>query len=671
MSRVAKGVVTLIGWWLIVATWRPWHLTGGLRHHSPAAIGLAAGLVGVGGLLGVWLFFPHQGGRVLRGALHLRARLGWLRWPLAVAWAAVFPLAALYVHPLVVKLAPSSARWLAYGVFVFGAALLLAPLSADTLRLPDLLRGGLLVAATFAFLAAYTNVTAYPFTLTWSEGNRLWDYSLFFGRGRYLYPPGRPIFSYTDPGRRLLWGLIFLVPGVNIFWVRFWNAVLFSVPYVLLGWMAFRRPRALSATGLWAGLWGYLFIAQGPIYAPLVLSALLVLIAETASSLGVGVPLMLAAGYYAALTRFTWLFAPALWAVLLAAARLKPSENVRPAVRRALWLGGSGLAGALLSGKALFTFVDTATAMAGKILGHAAPAAPAANVASSQPLLWGRLAPNPTFPPGIVLGLLLAVGPVVTLWWLWYRRGLWRLPRRAAWGVFGILGFFLAVGVVASLKIGGGSNLHNLDMFLLGVLFVTAVLWQRGGGAHIGQSLWKRGEQAVLVALVLFPMYFVFLYSRPVPTLPPRAHWQQALSRTAQAVQDAVVQGGEVLFIDQRQLLTFVLGREVPLIPEYEKKYMMDQAMAANKAYFARYYHDLATHRFALIVTEPLHVRYKLAEAGSFAAENNAWVRWVSVPTLCYYRPLAVFPEEGLELLVPREEKLRCEQALPVPPSDE
>ncbi len=41
---------------------------------------------------------------------------------------------------------------------------------------------------------------------------------------------------------------------------------------------------------------------------------------------------------------------------------------------------------------------------------------------SSQPLIWSRLFPNETYGPGVLLGLLLVILPVVILlFWMWGR----------------------------------------------------------------------------------------------------------------------------------------------------------------------------------------------------------------------------------------------------------
>jgi hypothetical protein len=94
-------------------------------------------------------------------------------------------------------------------------------------------------------------------------------------------------------------------------------------------------------------------------------------------------------------------------------------------------------------------------------------------------------------------------------------------------------------------------------------------------------------------------------------------------------------------------------------VDDYEKKYLMDQAMSNDAAYFTQFYKDLASKRFSLIVSEPLKVNYKGSEF-SFGEENDVWVKWVSRPLLCFYEPVAAFKRVRVELLVPREDPQDC-----------
>ena len=630
-------------------------------------MGLATGLAVLLLTMSGWALFFALARQAVAWTLRWRRWLGWARWPLLAVLVIGFPWLALYVPNTAKKLTSPSARWLGYGLVAVLAAWLLAPEKAQRISFADLLRGLLLSGASFAFLSAYTQVTAYPFSLSWSEGNRLWDYSLLFARRRYLYPADQPIFAHIDPGRQFLWGLVYLIPGVGIFGVRLWSAFLFTVPYGLFAWALFAKPARRGHLAFWLGLWGFLFLNQGPIYTPLVLSAWLVLGAVRDVPWGLGLLLALGAGYYATLTRYTWFLAPPLWALLLAVGLAKHA-SLPP--RRRWLLGGSyalsALVGAGLTGN-LNTFFLTAWALASRWLGIGVQNTNATGeaFAARQPLLWSRLWPNPTFPPGIALGLLLAVGPLLFLWALGYRRGLWTLPRAVALLAAGSLLYFLAVGTVASLKIGGGNNLHNLDMLLISMLMLTALLGQQRARRWLQQQRgWSLLEQGVVLALVTVPLYFAFLYATP-RRIPEERWWRPALKAVQQAVHEAHAQGGAVLFLDPRQLFTFGFVEPVPLIPEYEKKYMMDQAMAENRAYFEGYYRDLAHHRFALIVSEPLDVRREKEAKHNFAAENNAWVKWVAAPTLCYYEPKATFRPVGLQLLVPREEHVDCRETLP------
>jgi hypothetical protein len=121
---------------------------------------------------------------------------------------------------------------------------------------------------------------------------------------------------------------------------------------------------------------------------------------------------------------------------------------------------------------------------------------------------------------------------------------------------------------------------------------------------------------------------------------------------------------GEILFMDQRQLLTFGYIQNVPLVPDYEKKYMMDLALSGNLDYFADYYQDLADRRFSLIITEPLLINYEFISLKNFGEENNTWVEWISQPTLCFYKPFVTFEQVGVQLLIPRQDTSACSEYL-------
>lgn len=535
-------------------------------------------------------------------------------------------------------------------VVVFGPFLLLAaqvfprPVGHYGLRLALTL-----LASAYVYMVAHelSLVTSYPFALGWSEGNRLYDYSLVFGQDLYN-ASGDLALPYGSPGRHGLWGLAFLIPGLPIAGHRLWNAILWFLPPLIFG-LFLARPVARLDFKAGLALWAALFLNQGPIYTPLLLAATVVLAFDRwrppARLLALA-----AASFYAGLSRWTWSLAPGAWGALLVLGEQErePGEG-QPAssslVRRLMWVVVYGLAGSL----------------PGILANWQRFAAPSQTTSLSQPLLWERLLPNAVYSPGILLGTAVAAGPLILLlfWMLtggFARRqvGRWRADAWLLLGA-GVLFFVtLAAGLVASAKIGGGTNLHNLDMFFLTLLFILAVALRY---VPLEPLAWPRLAQVLLALVVLVPAWQVMRWGAPLD-LPAPAVAQASLEKLRARIEQYAPRG-EILFLDQRQLLTFGDISGVPLVPEYEKKYVMDQAMAENRPYFEAFYRDLADQRFALIVSEPLFARYQ-PEGTAFAEENNAWVKWVSEPILCYYEPKATLREVRVQLLVPRVEVEDC-----------
>ncbi len=640
-----------------------------------------------------------------RAALtRLRSRLGFLRWVSAVVFA-LAPVILFQYTSWGVVFTGFGIRLLVWILSTLGLAVMLG--RGDALLVwKDALVAALVSSAVVGASIPLAGVTSYPFSLGWSEGNRLWDYSILFGRERYVFPADSQLTPFLDVGRQLIGGLPFLYPGLTIFQERLWLGLMGIVPYVLLGLCVFYLPQyrkiylaprgnmnVAVLTWLLTGLWGFLFLRQGPIHSPLLFSAAVVALAWR-RPLWLSLPLLAAAGYFAAVSRFTWSFAPAMWAGMLwlASAGL---ENGRLAARdwgRAILLGLAGLVGGLLLPQLTGLLAGTGNASVTQ----------AAESVGRQPLLWYRLLPNSTYNLGILVNLVIAITPLVIVLLFAVRQRLWTLNLWQRLAILGVLTAFLVVGLVASTKIGGGGDLHNMDMFLIGLLFCAGMVWEKTDRVHLepaqsdshfgsdchfaparswltedaSLSAWMR---VVLILLVALPAYGTLLRLRPLlyaddfnrlkvladvedpyadprilGLLPPRDEVDNTLDLVREYVANAQSKG-DVLFMDQRQLLTFGYVKDVPLIAEYEKKYLMDQAMGETAAVtFPAFYRDLEAHRFALIISDPLRLPIKDSDY-SFGEENNAWVKWVAAPILCYYEPAVTLEEFKLQLLVPLE----------------
>jgi len=219
-----------------------------------------------------------------------------------------------------------------------------------------------------------------------------------------------------------------------------------------------------------------------------------------------------------------------------------------------------------------------------------------------------------------------------------------------------------------SAKIGGGSNLHNLDAFLALVLVLVVHIFfgrfnpeaefepgETGAAARLTRQRWL----AVGTALaLLLPVYFA-VRSPDVLSRYDRQETARVIERLERFVSEAAQDGGRVLFISERQLLTFHMLPGIKLEPDYEKVFLTEMAMAGDPEYLGRFWDDLKNQRFALIVTEPLFLRYK-GPGESFGEENDAWVKNVSEKILCYYAPQRMLREVPLQLLGPRESSGDC-----------
>jgi hypothetical protein len=544
-----------------------------------------------------------------------------------------------------------------------------------------------LTSSAFTIAISLQGVTDYPFSMGWSEGNRIWDYSILFGRSRYDFPDNQDIYVLLDSGRMLVGGLLFLIPDVGIEAVRFWIGLTLIIPYFLVGLAAHLVANKNARIWLLMTLWVFLFLRQGPIHPPLVLAAALTVFLWRKPLL-LAIPLIIYAGFFAASSRFTWMFAPGIWIGMLelAGASLRDGKLVRHHWVRAIALSVSGVFGGYMLPRLLPLLsrpVETITDVSEQIASGGVNSELIANAVTDQPLLWYRLLPNPTYGMGILLGLVIAVLPVIiVLIWLVAAKK-WQLTVWQKLAVMVPLLAFLVVGLIVSTKIGGGGDLHNMDMFLIGMAFTVFIAWVNGGREAVLSSampVWVRLVFAVsLIIPAVYPLWELRSYDfgdemktllvltdttnkRHLDMLPDHA----TVDKTLREIQDFVTyaqERGDVLFIDQRQLLTFDYVR-APLIPEYEKKVLMNEALSSNTDYFPQFYRDLSARRFSLIMTEPLRTPVR-DSSYRFGEENNAWVMWVAIPVLCYYEEIRIYKEVNVQLLVPKDVPDDCSEYIP------
>ena len=85
------------------------------------------------------------------------------------------------------------------------------------------------------------------------------------------------------------------------------------------------------------------------------------------------------------------------------------------------------------------------------------------------------------------------------------------------WAVILPLLAFLIVGLVVSAKIGGGGDLHNLDMFLIGLVFAAGVAWKAWGqGGTARRDQLPSWLNAAILLLVVLPANSHLQALRPI-----------------------------------------------------------------------------------------------------------------------------------------------------------
>ncbi len=602
-------------------------------------LALEAALAGIAALALAAALVPPLGRYLERVGAGIGAALGRLAWAAWLLLLTLLPVLTLggwgrFFQPLWVR---ASALWL-------------LGLAASTLissAWPGSNRGSPLVASLLGAGAIYQAATQLPvisgdpLSLGWSEASRYYYASLYLSRR--LYGFSAPL-SVLHPSRYLLQAIPFLLASSPIWLHRLWQSLLWLGLPLLTVLLLVRRLQAPD--GVWRGLfllWGFLFLFQGPILYHLLPAAMPVLWERRIGGFGRTLLLVLLGSIWAGISRLNWFAVPGF-----TAAALYLLEQPRQGRSRwRYWLPPlaclvvGGLAAALanaayilLSGNAVSEFGSSFT----------------------SDLFWYRLLPNPTFAPGILLATALASLPGALV--LWRAR---RAPAReldsARWlPLAGMLGILLVGGVVVSLKIGGGSNLHNLDGYLLLLLVVSGYV----AAGHV--TGWESGHRPRFgwggYLLVLgIPLLFNLNYGEPIMRRDPAVS-QQVIRELREQIA-ALGPDPQVLLISERQLLSFgELGR-IALLPDYEKVFLMEMAMSGTQPYLQDFHTALQEQRFDLIVSDPLNVQFQ-GRTRAFGEENDAWVQQVSVPTLCYYEPIWTADGAAVQLLRPRADAPVC-----------
>lgn len=477
-------------------------------------------------------------------------------------------------------------------------------------------------------------ITDYPFSIGYSEASRHYYASLFHAKS--LYDIQLP-YPFLHPSRYLLMSLPFLVDGLPLWFHRMWQSLLWlgltSASAVLL----VRRMRLSGWMYFLAVAWAFLYFLQGAVYYHLQVCVILVLAGVSVKHPWRSMLFVFLASVWAGISRVNWFPVPAMLGIAIYVLETSFAGKGWRYWVHPFFMGIVGLGTALA---AQFLYIE--------ISGNADVRAFGSSFTSD--LLWNRLLPNSTYPLGILPAILIVAAPLGMALYQMVRGKLGNLHPLRWFTLFGLLFLLFIGGLVVSTKIGGGGDMHNMDAFLV-MLALIATSFFSGRVVGDGEPTASWGNFQWGVAALLVPLGFAL---PQIGFFNSYNHVKvdKDIQTLQQAVSEAVNNGGEVLFITERQLLTFGELKNVPLIPEYEQVELMEMAMSGNREYLQQYYTDLDSRRFALIIAE--EQKYNPRKSGAFHEEDNAWVRYIGAPLLCAYKPSESLASNNLQIFIPR-----------------
>ena len=480
-------------------------------------------------------------------------------------------------------------------------------------------------------------VTNYPFSAGWSEASRFYYGSLPFSRS--VYGLSLPL-SVWHGTRYFLQSIPFVIKGLPLWFHRLWQVILWLGLTALTSWSLVRRLKLQQwTTALVLAAWFFLYVFQGAVYYHLQVCVIMILWGVSLRHPWRSLIAVIAASFWAGMSRLNWYPVPAMLAIAI----YLLEEPFAWAAD--LWR--------YISKPVLWAIVGVATALLGQsfyiaISGNTNLQAFASSLTSA--LLWYRWFPSPTNRIGIIPGILIVSLPLFILLFTMIR-GHTRNLHPVRWlGLLGMLLILLAGGLVVSTKIGGGGDLHNMDAYmvmlaLIGAYFISQrVEPEPQSAAEFAAAPWPG-----IILMLVVPVAFGLLHVGPPFRYNP-VQTAQDLATLREAVQN-YSKSGPVLFINERQMLTFGTIPNVRVVPEYEVVSLMEMAISGNRPYLTQFYKDLANHRFAAIVAQKQNVG---SVPGDFLEENDAWTSLVSVPLLCLYKPAVTLVSANVQVFVPR-----------------
>ncbi len=393
----------------------------------------------------------------------------------------------------------------------------------------------LLLSSLYQLITNYQLLSLSPFSRGWSEGTRFYHASLLLSE-RYYGLSLSPF--YQDLSRYILESIPLLLPQPSLWLERLWEFSLTLLLPALTSALVLRRlalrngirhstsrtAEFHSARALWFALllFGALYLLQGPVYFYLLLAAIPVLAFYHPDRPIPSLLALVAASFWAGISRVNWIPISAMLAIALYLLETPVKKSILRYLAPPTLYALLGLASAYAARQWYFSISAISPDMF--------------NAAFWQLLLWYRLFPSALQPLGILPAGILMTAPLILLIWTHLREKRWHWIRVA--GLVSMLLVLLAGGFIVSAKIGGGSNLHNLDGYLtLSLTIGLYLLFDRftpdpstSLRTSLAPASSPRAFSPLTVTLAILAVTF-FTVSTTFPALPSRDRHEDSLAR--------------------------------------------------------------------------------------------------------------------------------------------
>ncbi|MBK9206941.1 MAG: hypothetical protein IPL71_00985 [Anaerolineales bacterium] len=460
-----------------------------------------------------------------------------------------------------------------------------------------------------------TIVTDYPFSIGYSEAGRHYYASMYHAKS--LYDMQLPL-PFLHPSRYFLLSLPFLVEGLPLWAHRFWQSLLWIGLTATSSVLLARRLSLKGWIQFFVAAWAFLYFFQGAVYYHLHICVILILAGVSVKHPLCSLVFVILSSVWAGVSRVNWFPVPAMFAIAIYLLETPVgNKGWRYWLTPFVW-GASGLISAVIS---QFIYI--------RLSGNADVSSFGSSFTSD--LLWNRLLPNETFPLGIILGITLVAAPLIVAI-IQIARGQFSRVHPLRWAaLFAMLSVLLLGGLIVSVKIGGGADLHNMDAFLV-LLAIIATSFFAGhvAGEDDLNPIWGQIHWSVTVAALLVPLGFAL---PQIGFLPGYDHVK--VEKDIQTLQSVITQNeGEILFVTERQLLTFGELNNVRLVPEYEQSELMEMAMSGNREYLETFIQTssiIVLHSSSLKIKNS-HCRKKVLSSKKIMPGCVMWVRRCYAP---------------------------------------